>query len=297
MAIARFARQAKRPHGFCLKMTAVAVLGLCFIFVWSMFSSTSSSVVSQRESFDDIAEPVSTNTKPSNSGTQSKKKQVENHESSKEDKRVKVESDLDRKDDKRVNGSVALVVEEEHKYGKKDEKEVAKEKREKGKKLPQGVAKKNDEPKQSEAEDSQKEKEELEEEEVLDGEDGIDIDGEDNGDKEGDSDLAESVDQESEEKLEDGGGESRNRGRKRKIKGPLFDPKAHYIWKLCNTRSKHNYMPCIDIESGTTKLQSYRHTERSCPRASLMCLVPLPHDGYGTPVRWPESKLKVYSGV
>ncbi|XP_065632187.1 probable methyltransferase PMT28 [Quercus suber] len=293
MAIARFGRQAKRPHGFCLKMTAVAVLGLCFIFVWSMFSSTSSSVVSQRESFDEIAEPVSTNTKPSNSGTQSKKKQVENHESSKEDKKVKVESDLDRKDDKRVNGSVALVVEEEHKSGKKDEKEVAKEKREKGKKLPQGVAKKNDEPKQSEAEDSQKEREEQGEEDVLDGEDGIDIDGEDNGDKEGDSDLAESVDQESEEKLEDGVGESRNRGRKRKIKGPLFDPKAHYIWKLCSTRSKHNYMPCIDIESGTAKLQSYRHTERSCPRTSLMCLVPLPHDGYGMPVRWPESKLKI----
>ncbi|GMY28428.1 probable methyltransferase PMT28 [Fagus crenata] len=280
MAIARFGRQAKRPHGLCVKMTAVAILGLCFIFVWSMFSSTSSSVVSQRETFDDIAEPVSTNTRPSNSGTQSNKKQVENHESSKEGKKVKVESDLDRRDEKKANGSVALVA-EKHKSGKKDEKEVAKEKKE------------NDGPKQSEAEDSQKDKEEQEEEEVIDGEEGLDIEGEDNGDKEGDSDLVESVDQESEEKLDDGSGESRKRGRKRKINGPLFDPKAHYTWKLCSTRSKHNYMPCIDMESGTAKLQSYRHTERSCPRTSLMCLVPLPHDGYGTPVRWPESKLKI----
>ncbi|GMP44987.1 hypothetical protein CsSME_00013686 [Camellia sinensis var. sinensis] len=56
MAIARFGRQAKRSYGFCVKMTAVAVMGLCFILIWSLFSS-SSSVVSQRSTFADIAEP------------------------------------------------------------------------------------------------------------------------------------------------------------------------------------------------------------------------------------------------
>ncbi|KAF5468474.1 hypothetical protein F2P56_012622 [Juglans regia] len=288
MAIARFVRQAKRPHGFCVKMTAVAILGLCFIFVWSMFSSPSSSLVSQRESFDGIVEPVSTNTRASSSGTQSNKKEVKKHGLSKEHKKAKVESDLNRKHEKKVNGSVALDI-SEHKSGKRDEKEVTKEKNAKQIK---GVAEDNDGSKNSEGEDSPEEKEEQEEVEVLDGkEEGPDGEGEENGDKEGDSDLVEPVDTESDEKLEDGSGESRNSGRKKKIRGPLFDPKAHYTWKLCNTKSKHNYIPCIDIESG--KLQSYRHRERSCPRAPLMCLVPLTHGGYGLPVRWPESKMKI----
>ncbi|KAE8100229.1 hypothetical protein FH972_018151 [Carpinus fangiana] len=221
MAIARLGRQAKRPCGFCIKMTAVVILGLCFIFVWSMFSSSSSSVVTQRESFDDIAEPVSTNARTSSSGSQSNKKGVQKHGLNNEDKKEKVESDLGRKDEKKVNGSAALVV-KEHKPAKTGGKEVAKEK--KGKHIKE-VAEENDGSKDSE--------------------------------------------------------------------GPLFDPKSHYTWKLCSTRSKHNYIPCIDIESGTGKLQSYRHTERSCPRTPLMCLVPLIHGGYALPVRWPESKLKI----
>jgi len=290
MAIARLGRQAKRPYGLGIKMAAVIILGLCFIFVWSMFSSSSSSVVTQRESFDDIAEPVSSNARTKSSGTQSNKKGVQNHGLSKEDKKEKVEPDLGRKDEKKVNGSVALVV-KEHKPSKKDGKDVATEKKVKHIKE---VDEENDGSKDSEGENSRKEKEDQEEEEVVDGkEEGLDIEGEENGDREGDSDLVEPVDQEF-EKLEDESDESRKRGMERKIKGPLFDPKLHYTWRLCSTRSKHNYIPCIDIESGTGKLQSYRHTERSCPRTPLMCLVPLIRGGYGSPVRWPESKLKVY---
>lgn len=287
MTIARLGRQAKRPHGFCVKVTAVAILGLCFIFMWSMFSSSSSSVVTQRESFDDIAEPVAKNTRASTSGTQSNKKEVVKHGLTKEDKKSKVESDLDKKDDKKVNGSVDSTV-EEHKSEKKDEKEVVNERKVKPTK---GVAKENKGSEDSEGEDLKTEKKEQEEE-VGGKEEGLVGEDEENEDKEGESDLIEPVDQESEDKLEDGSGESRKMGRKKKIKGPLFDPKAHHTWKLCSTRSKHNYIPCIDIEGG--RLQSYRHRVRSCPRTPVMCLVPLPRDGYESPVHWPESKLKVY---
>jgi tRNA wybutosine-synthesizing protein 1 len=75
MTIARLARQAKRPRGFCVKMTAVAVMGFCFIFVWSMFSSSSTSATTQRESFDDIAEPVAGNTRVSRPHTQSRERE------------------------------------------------------------------------------------------------------------------------------------------------------------------------------------------------------------------------------
>ena len=83
------------------------------------------------------------------------------------------------------------------------------------------------------------------------------------------------------------------RGKKQKFKGPLFDPKGEYSWKMCSTRSKHSYIPCIDIEVASKRVQSYRHHERSCPKNAVMCLVPLPHDGYETPVNWPESREKV----
>ena len=110
MAIARLARlgrQAKRPFGLCVKMTAVAILGLCFIFVWSMFSSPANSVTNQRESFDDISEPTSATTKVSDSRTQSIEKNSKKHEISKEeDKKVNLESDLDKK----VNGTDSSAV-------------------------------------------------------------------------------------------------------------------------------------------------------------------------------------------
>lgn len=74
--------------------------------------------------------------------------------------------------------------------------------------------------------------------------------------------------------------------------GPLFDPGAHYAWKLCNVRTGHNYVPCLDIESPPgKKLRRVRHHERSCPKTP-MCLVPLP-DGYASPIRWPDSKSRV----
>ncbi|GJV04934.1 probable methyltransferase PMT28 isoform X1 [Tanacetum coccineum] len=38
------------------------------------------------------------------------------------------------------------------------------------------------------------------------------------------------------------------RGKKQKFKGPLFDPKAEYSWKMCSTRNKHNYIPCIILK-------------------------------------------------
>ena len=114
MAIARLTRHAKRPYGFCAKMTAVAIMGLCFVFVWSLFSSSSSSVSTQRESFDDISEPVvAANNKAINSKTQSKEKEPQKHESSKEDQQVKTESDLDlSKDETKINRFASLFVNE-----------------------------------------------------------------------------------------------------------------------------------------------------------------------------------------
>ena len=146
-----------------------------------------------------------------------------------------------------------------------------------------------------EKEEKEKDGDEDEEAEVVDGkEEGVNGEGEGNGNVEGEGDLVEVVDQESEEKLEDDGGELEKKGRKReKVKGPVFDPKANYHWKSCSTRSKHNYIPCIDMEVGSGRVQQYRHRERSCPRSPPMCLVPLPPDGYDPPVHWPESKEKV----
>ncbi|PQQ01404.1 putative methyltransferase PMT28 [Prunus yedoensis var. nudiflora] len=127
-------------------MTAVAILGLCFIFVWSMFSSSSSSVTTRIESFDNIgAPPGSRNTRVNIPAAQ---------------------SSIKGEDEKKFNGSVTLSA-HEHKSEKKDQKEVANVKKEKG----------------------------------------------------GEGALIVSLDQESEEKLEDDGSESEERGKKRyKIK-------------------------------------------------------------------------------
>ncbi|KAF9614289.1 hypothetical protein IFM89_017269 [Coptis chinensis] len=61
--IAWFSRQVKRPYGLCVKVSAVTVLGLCFIFMLSTFSPSWLSLNSQRSSFSDIAEPVVANEK------------------------------------------------------------------------------------------------------------------------------------------------------------------------------------------------------------------------------------------
>ncbi|TKY57718.1 methyltransferase PMT28 [Spatholobus suberectus] len=270
MAIARLVRQAKRPHGLWVKMTAVTILGLCFIFVWAVFSSSSSSVTSQRESFEDIAEPVSSSHKP---------RKVEGGGNKLKDESKKGESE------KKSNGSSSATrphPEQQHKGRdkKKEKKKVHKEDKEKGNH--QG----SEDPQPQHGQE-EKEKEKGEDERV-DRESEVDVD----VDAGTGTDLAESVDQDS-EVLEDGDVEELRKTSKGKVKGPLFDPNASYRWKLCSTRSKHNYIPCIDIEVGGGKVPSYRHTERSCPRTPLMCLVPLPHEGYGTPLPWPESKLKI----
>ncbi|RDX95102.1 S-adenosyl-L-methionine-dependent tRNA 4-demethylwyosine synthase, partial [Mucuna pruriens] len=274
MAIARLVRQAKRPHGLWVKMAAVTVLGLCFIFVWAVFSSSSSSVTSQRESFEDIAEPVSSSP---------------NKAQKLRDEFKKGESQNNNKNEESSRSSATHPHSEQHKGsdGNKDKKKVRKEDKDKGNHH-RGV---EDPQHGHEEKDKEKEKEEEKgeeegEEERVDRESEVDVDVD--VDVDGGGDLAESVDQ------EDGAVEEELRKpSKGKVKGPLFDPNASYRWKLCSSRSKHNYIPCIDIEVGGGKVLSYRHTERSCPRTPLMCLVPLPHEGYGFPLPWPQSIFKI----
>lgn len=300
MAIARLARlgrHAKRPHGLCVKMTAVAILGLCFIFAWSTFSSSANSVTTQRESFDDIAEPVSADTKVISSKPQYTERKRQWHEIGKEeDKKVKLESDLDKAKEKKINGSASVMV-IKHESRKKNEKTVPNVKKQKHT-VKSVNEETNEENEKSESDDSLKEDEEEQEQEVVDGKEEESVrESEVNGETEGDVDFVQQENEQSVVTVEGESGRSRSTGKKRKVKGPVFDPKAHYSWKLCSTRSKHNYIPCIDNESGFGKFQSYRHTERSCPRSHLMCLVPLPHAGYGSPVSWPDSRLKVYTRV
>ncbi|KAK7383041.1 hypothetical protein VNO78_28706 [Psophocarpus tetragonolobus] len=277
MAIARLVRQAKRPHGLWVKMTAVTMLGLCFIFVWAVFSPSSSSVTSQRESFEDIAEPVSSSSshKPQRLKDKSKKG-----------------GEREKKRNSNGNGSSHSSATRPHseqhrgKDNKKEKKHVHKEDKEKGNH--QGVEDPQplhgqEEKEKGEAEEEVEAKGEGEEERV-DRENEVDVD------VDAGNDLAESVDQDSEMVEDD---EEVRKTSKAKVKGPLFNPNASYSWKLCNSRSKHNYIPCIDIEVGGGKVPSYRHTERSCPRTPVMCLVPLPHEGYEFPLPWPESKLKI----
>ncbi|CAA3030358.1 probable methyltransferase PMT28 [Olea europaea subsp. europaea] len=275
MAITRFGPQVKRSyqsHGFRLKLTATAILGLCFVFVWSVFSKFS--VTSQRESFDDIAEPVSAaRGKVSDFRIHFGKEDPKKGQESDESRVVKSEPTLDDKDKKKINGSLPIKPEEGQDKGQKEgDKEESQENK-------------------GESEIGEVIREKGEEEE--NGKRGEELNGGENANEEGEREFdlinSEDLDQEA---VDDENEVSRSRKKKKEL-GPLFDPKTQYNWKLCNTRSKHNYIPCIDVESASGRLQSYRHHERSCPRSPVMCLVPLPHDGYGDPVRWPESKLKI----
>ncbi|XP_019094419.1 PREDICTED: probable methyltransferase PMT28 [Camelina sativa] len=277
MGIAHFARRIKQPRGIWVKMAFVVLLGLCFVFFWSFLSSSASTFNVQRESFDDIAEPVSARTKSAH--------QVS--EPSKLHERGKVEPGLKSKEGKKVGGSV-------HKHETKKKKEHAVSHLHKKKDLPKPVGveevvvKEDQEHGEAESDDSESTKEDGEEVTESDG-----SEGESDGNAD---DSSASVDEEVEEKNEEV--TVNEISKKRKRKGPVFDPKAEYIWRLCNTRSKHNYMPCIDNDGLIGRLQSYRHRERSCPKKPVMCLVPLPHDGYDPPVSWPESKSKiVYKNV
>lgn len=287
MAITRFGPQVKRSYqscGFRIKMTATVILGLCFVLVWSVFSKFS--VTSQRESFDDIAEPVSAASgKVSDFQTHFGKEDPKKGQESDESREVKSKTSLDDKD-KKINGSLPIKPKEEQ---KKEQKEG------KGKsgggnlKLPKGDEENQENKGGSEIGEVIREKEEEEENSKS----GEDLDGKEiaNEEVEREFDLTNSEDLD-QEAVDDENKVSRSTKNKKKL-GPLFDPKAQYTWKLCNTRSKHNYIPCIDVESASGRLQSYRHHERSCPRLPVMCLVPLPHDGYGDPVHWPESKVKI----
>lgn len=264
MAISRFPRQAKRPYGFCVKMIAVGVTGLCFIFIWSIFSSSSpsTSFTSQRESFSDIAEPISANTKPSEFGkASSDKNETQKHQGSK-----------DRSTEMKTLDESVFVNEQQK---KKKEREA---RNEENSQLPKGVT-----GKEKNAEKEKEDEKEAEEEVVLDEKE------EDSLDSEEEAIDEIEVNEEPKEEVKD----EKVAGKKKKEKTPLFVSKANYNWKLCNTRSKHNYIPCIDNEGAIGRLQGYRHRERTCPKNPPMCLAPLPRDGYGFPMRWPDSKLKI----
>lgn len=67
-------------------------------------------------------------------------------------------------------------------------------------------------------------------------------------------------------------------------------------WKLCNVTTGEDYIPCLDNVAAIKKLHftgHYEHRERHCPEEPPTCLVPLP-DGYRLPVRWPNSREKVF---
>ncbi|KAL0553493.1 hypothetical protein IC582_007388 [Cucumis melo] len=282
MAIARLARQAKRSYGFCAKLTAVVILGLSFIVVWSVFASPSTSVTIQRESFDNIGEPVTGNTKVSHPKTQNDNRKKIDEGNLSRNTKDKVKSDLGGSDTKKVNGSDSKSP-SNHNHASEKKHGAAKEKNEKHKEnKPEVTRKGNQGSEESEDEDAEKGNEE-EEQEVVDGQEGELKDDE----AETEGDLGES-DQEPEDRIE-----PKDTGKKFKRKGPLFDPNARYSWKLCRARSKYNYIPCIDIESGVGRQQGYRHRERSCPKAPPLCVVPLPPSGYRPPVHWPESNSKI----
>ena len=289
MAIARLVRKVKRPYGLWVKMTAVTILGLCFIFVWGVFSNSSSSITTQRESFEDIAEPVSSS---SSKGVQTepphKKKNTKPEKRHNFGGVSNKEKNAFEKNEKKADGS---ATHQEHNKGvaPHEKKRVHKDDKEKTNQGSKGSDQSED---KEEKDEGEQELEAKEEGLDRDGEEGVDVDMVGGG-----NDLAESLDQDS-ELLEDGGEDvEEQKTSKLKMKGPLFDPNASYKWKVCSARSKHNYIPCIDIEVGGGKVQSHRHTERSCPRVPVMCLVPLPHRGYGYPLPWPESKLKVLEKV
>ncbi|RZC44564.1 hypothetical protein C5167_037512 [Papaver somniferum] len=277
MAISKFGKNMKRPYGFCVKMTAVALLGLCFIFIWSTFSSSSSSLTYQRDSFGDIAEPAVANYKLS-SKIHPKK--------SKHDDKEKVKSVWGDKDKKKEQRVVPPVITHHKEKDRKKVVEVIKPKEQDS-----GASNSTIEVEKSEEENSEKE---SDGEDEIDDNEGVDVEGENNGETGGEVGVE---GQENGENIEDiENAESKKIGKVKKKLGPVFESNVQYTWKMCNVRSKYNYLPCTDVESSTGKLQIYRHHERSCPRTPPMCLVPLPPGGYDTPVPWPDSKLKVSYG-
>ncbi|PNY06294.1 putative methyltransferase PMT26-like protein [Trifolium pratense] len=71
---------------------------------------------------------------------------------------------------------------------------------------------------------------------------------------------------------------------------------SKYDWKLCNTTSGSEYIPCLDNWKAIRKLPSishYEHRERHCPDEVSTCLVSLP-EGYRSPIRWPKSREMIW---
>ncbi|KAI5405825.1 probable methyltransferase PMT25 [Lathyrus oleraceus] len=71
---------------------------------------------------------------------------------------------------------------------------------------------------------------------------------------------------------------------------------SKYDWKLCNTTSGSEYIPCLDNWKAIKKLRSishYQHRERHCPDEVPTCLVSLP-EGYRSPIRWPKSREMIW---
>ncbi|CAK8567477.1 unnamed protein product [Lathyrus sativus] len=71
---------------------------------------------------------------------------------------------------------------------------------------------------------------------------------------------------------------------------------SKYDWKLCNTTSGSEYIPCLDNWKAIRKLRSishYQHRERHCPNEVTTCLVSLP-EGYRSPIRWPKSREMIW---
>ncbi|XP_010684322.2 probable methyltransferase PMT28 isoform X1 [Beta vulgaris subsp. vulgaris] len=264
-ALSKIGRQAKVPHGLCAKMTAVVILGLCFIFVWSFFSSTPDSLAAQRESFSDIADPAAATTTPSSSSSSSSSSQSHTnratHSATMSRSKHKQRGNLSKKTSKNVN---VTVTGEQNSNKTKDE-----------------------------GSERSEVDEENQNESVVDGKEDAfqgEGEGEGEGDVNEDPELENGVDVKLSESEEDDVAGTRSM---KKHLGPMFDPKAHYSWKLCNVRSKHNYIPCIDIESPKGKIQRYRHHEKSCPSTPPMCLVSLPPDGYETTLHWSQTKTKI----
>lgn len=288
MAISRLTRRIKRPHGFCVKMTAVAVLGLGVILILITHSPSSSSLVSQRSSFSDIPVPVPASERGGKgrvSDVRHEKPVVGKKEEPR--KKKKVEPHATAKDKAKHGESVSNNRNSGNTKKKVRNPEVEEVDAEHRKEILALNATQIEE-----GEDLENEKE-GEDEVDEDKDEVVDHEGDTNVEKEEDGDSNALDGEEPAEKTEDENVDSQSVEKKKKKLGPVFNLQAHYNWKLCSVRSKHNYIPCIDVESSTGKLRLYRHHERSCPKATPMCLVSLPPKGYDSPVPWPDSKFKI----
>lgn len=280
MAVGKFGRHVKRPYGLGVKVASVVLLGLCFIVAWSLFASPSSSVYSQRSSFGDISAPISERKKGKDPHAVAGSEAHLSSTAGRGETPGKEKGDAGKgsKDRKGIAHGGGLHKKDGGRVAEDDEEEAIDQRKEKIDPKQELIAEKNaNETERAEDEESKKE---SEDEGIT--EEGADEDVEIDGETVQDP-----------EKIEDKNNNMERKGKKKKNAGPLFDSRAHYTWKSCNVRSKHNYIPCIDIERTTGKLQSYRHRERICPRTPSMCLVHNP-EGYASPVHWPESKMKVY---